>query len=77
MGIYAEDLFHNPVKLNRPLNKEELENHLDIKRAAGHFNPKAPYYEMTVVQFSSTFVEVVDRLLAPRGRLTLAARTAG
>jgi hypothetical protein len=67
MGIYAEDIIKNPVKLNRPLNTEELEYRLDVKRATQQFDEKKPHHEMNVVQFNSTFVEIVDRLFAPRG----------
>lgn len=65
--MYSQDILRNPVKLNRPLNESERRHQLWQHRRQEGFDENYPHYQLSVIQFNSTFLEIVDRNYPVRG----------
>jgi len=56
-------------KVNRPLSRAEIRNHLPQKVPS----LSAPWFQLTVIRMNSTFLECVDKHFSWRGMLTAGA----
>jgi hypothetical protein len=65
--MYSDDYWTNPVRCNRPLNEHEYKHQLKQKEILKNFDDTRPQSDMNVLEFNSTFVEIVDRNYPFRG----------
>jgi hypothetical protein len=70
MSFYSPGYFRNPVKISRALSKEERSAHLKPSDVQTGFDENTPHYQLSVIQYNSSFLDVVDRNYPVRGIAT-------
>ena len=52
-----------PLKVNRPLSRNEQQHRLSVKKSCSN----KPHYELSLIKLNSTYVECVDKWFSMRG----------
>lgn len=52
-----------PLKVNRPLSRNEQQHRLSVKKSCSN----KPHYELSLIKLNSTYVECVDKWYSMRG----------
>lgn len=65
--------FVKKFKVNRPLDDDERCQQQHLHDRLRDYNHEQPNYELAVIQFNSTFVEITDRNYPAKGVATLCA----